>query len=68
MQKIVTTLKDILTPLCKRQKDLWVNENWKHIFVDWPPLAREDIEVLFRPPEAGLNLSKWISRNLSAER
>ena len=56
MQKIVTTLKDILTPLCKRQKDLWINENWKHIFVDWPPLAREDLEVLFRHPEAGAEL------------
>ena len=53
MQKIITTLKDILTPLCKRKNDVWSNENWKHIFVDWPPLAREDIEVLFLPSETG---------------
>lgn len=56
MQKIITTLRDILTPLCKRKKDVWVNENWKHIFVDWPPLAREDIEALFMPSETGSEL------------
>lgn len=48
MQKVITTLKDILTPLCKSQKDIWANEDWQHIFAEWPPLAREDIEVLFR--------------------
>ena len=53
MQKIITTLKDILTPLCKRQKDIWVDKDWKHIFVDWPPLAREDLEVLFIKSETG---------------
>lgn len=53
MQKIISTLKDILTPLCKRQKDVWNNENWKHIFVEWPPLAREDLETLFMLTETG---------------
>ena len=53
MQKVITTLKDILTPLCKRRKDVWVNENWGHIFAAWPPLAREDIEALFMPSETG---------------
>ena len=53
MQKIITTLKGILTPLCKLQKDVWPNENWEHIYVDWPPLAREDLEALFGQSETG---------------
>ena len=53
MQKTITTLKDILTPLCKRRKDVWGNENWGHIFAAWPPIAREDIEALFIPSETG---------------
>ena len=48
MQKVITILRDILTPLCKNRKDLWDNEDWIHIFAEWPPLAREDIEVLFK--------------------
>ena len=53
MQKVITTLKDILTPLCKRRKDVRDNENWEHIFTEWPPLAREDLEVLFMLTETG---------------
>lgn len=53
MKKVITTLRDILTPLCKRQKDIWNNEDWTHVFVEWPPLAREDLEVLFSPRETG---------------
>ena len=53
MQKVITTLKDILTPLCKRRKDVRDNENWEHIFTEWPPLAREDIEVLFMYARTG---------------
>ncbi|MYB92469.1 hypothetical protein F4Y43_01255 [Candidatus Poribacteria bacterium] len=48
MQKVITTLKDILTPLCKNRKDIWANENWIHVFSEWPPIACEDIEALFR--------------------
>ena len=48
MQKVITTLEDILTPLCKNRKDIWANEDWIHVFSEWPPIAREDIEVLFR--------------------
>ena len=48
MQKVITTLQDILTPLCKSRKDIWTNEDWKHIFAEWSPLAREDIEMLFK--------------------
>ena len=48
MQKIITTLQDILTPLCESQKDIWNKEGWRPIFTEWPPLAREDIEVLFK--------------------
>lgn len=53
MPRIITTLKDILTPLCQRQKDIWDNDNWRHIFTEWPPLAREDIEVLFMDADTG---------------
>ena len=53
MQKTITTLKDILTPLCKRSKDIIWTEDWGRIFTEWPPLAREDIEVLFRLRETG---------------
>ena len=48
MQKIITTLQDILTPLCKNRKDIWANEDWIRVFSEWPPIAREDIEALFR--------------------
>ena len=51
MQKTITTLKEILTPLCKSRKDVWDNEDWIHIYAEWPPLAREDIETLFTPSE-----------------
>lgn len=47
MQKVITTLKDILTPLCKNRKDMWDNEDWMHIYAEWPPLSRENIDVLF---------------------
>ena len=53
MQKVITTLKDILTPLCEHQKDVWNNENWRHIFTEWPLLAREDLEALFMLAETG---------------
>ena len=52
MQKVITTLKDILTPLCKNRKDIWANEGWIHVFSEGPPIAREDIEVLFRLAKA----------------
>ncbi len=47
MQKVITTLKDILTPLCKNRKDIWDTEDWQHIYAGWPPLSREDIDGLF---------------------
>ena len=53
MQKIITTLKDILTPLCKLRRDVWPNDNWERIYADWPPLAREDLEALFGQSETG---------------
>ncbi len=52
MTKILTTLKDILTPLCKPQRLVWANGGWEHIFVQWRPIAREDIEQLFMSPRA----------------
>ena len=48
MQKVITTLQDILTPLCENQKNIWDKEDWIPIFTEWPPLAREDIETLFK--------------------
>ena len=48
MQKVITTLQDILTPLCENQKNIWDKEDWIPIFTEWPPLARENIEVLFK--------------------
>ena len=45
--KTLTTLKDILTPLCKRRESVWVKAGWEHVLAQWPPIAREDIERLF---------------------
>ena len=50
MTRTINTLKDILTPLCKRRESIWVNRGWEHIFVQWRPIAREDIEELFTSP------------------
>ena len=50
MTKTLATLKEILTPLCKRRESIWVNGGWEHIFVQWRPIAREDIEELFTSP------------------
>ena len=47
MQKVITTLKDILTPLSKNPKDIWDNEDWQHIYAEWPPLSCENIDGLF---------------------
>ena len=51
--KTLTTLKDILTPLCKRRESVWVKAGWEHVFVQWPPIAREDIERLFTSSGTG---------------
>ncbi len=53
MQKMITTLKDILTPLCKRKTDIWENTAWPRVFTAWPPIARENLEGLFRASETG---------------
>ena len=50
MTKTLATLKEILTPLCKPRRLIWANESWEHIFVQWSPIAREDIEELFTSP------------------
>ena len=50
MTKIFTTLKDILTPLCKPRRLVWANEEWGRVFTKWRPIAREDIEELFTLP------------------
>ena len=50
MTKTLATLKEILTPLCKPRRLIWTNESWEHIFVQWSPIAREDIEGLFMSP------------------
>lgn len=54
MTKILTTLKDILTPLCKPRRLVWAaNEEWGRVFTQWRPIAREELEGLFAPPETG---------------
>jgi hypothetical protein len=50
MTKTLTTLKDILTPLCKPRRLVWANEGWEHVFTQWRPIAREELEELFTPP------------------
>ena len=50
MTKTLTTLKDILTPLCKPRRLVWANEDWEHVFTQWRPIAREELEELFTSP------------------
>ena len=50
MTKTLTTLKDILTPLCKPRRLVWANEGWERVFTQWRPIAREELEELFTPP------------------
>ena len=50
MTKTLSTLKEILTPLCNPRRLVWTKEGWEHIFAQWRPIAREDIEELFREP------------------
>lgn len=64
MQKVITTLKDILTPLCKR-KDVSTNDDWQHVFSEWPPLAPEDIEGLFQRAKIESKTSKTVELNFS---
>ena len=49
MTKSIATLRDILTPLCKRRESIWLNGGWEHILAQWQPIAREDLEELFAP-------------------
>ena len=53
MTKILATLKDILTPLCKPRRLVWANEEWGRVFTQWRPIAREELEGLFAAPETG---------------
>ena len=50
MTKTLATLKEILTPLCQPRRLIWANESWEHIFLQWSPIALEDIEGLFMSP------------------
>ena len=50
MIKTLTTLKEILTPLCKPRRLVWANGGWERVFTQWRPIAREDIEELFTSP------------------
>ena len=50
MTKTLATLKEILTPLCKPRRLVWANGSWEHVFTQWRPIAREDIEELFTSP------------------
>jgi hypothetical protein len=50
MTKTLATLKEILTPLCKPRRLVWANEGWEHVFTQWRPIAREELEELFTPP------------------
>ena len=47
MTQTIATLRDILTPLCKRRESIWLNGGWEDVFAQWRPLAREDLEDLF---------------------
>ena len=51
MTKILATLKDILTPLCKPRRLVWANGEWGRVFTQWRPIAREELEGLFTVPE-----------------
>ena len=52
MTKSIATLRDILTPLCKRRESIWLNGGWEHVLAQWQPIAREDLEELFAPTKS----------------
>ena len=64
MQKVITTLKNILTPLCKR-KNVSTNDDWEHIFSEWPPLAPADIDRLFSRARIESKTSKTVELDFS---
>ena len=49
MTKCIGTLRDILTPLCKRPESIWLNGGLEYVFAQWKPMEREDLEELLSP-------------------
>ena len=64
MQKVITTLKDILTPLCKR-KNVPTNDDWEHVFSEWPPLAPTDIDRLIGQAKIESKTSETVELDFS---